>query len=113
MRLAHHQAQKETGKPLRDDEVENGERGRDRDKPSPKQLRFQRFREKVVPEGEEGAANALRVNNALVVGARFRRTIDLLAEAGYRVVALPTDEIGKIDAGLSCMSLRRRALKDT
>lgn len=79
----------------------------------PSSCAFSGFREIVVPEGEEGAANALRVNNALVVGARFRRTIDLLAKAGYCVVALPTDEIGKIDAGLSCMSLRRRALKDT
>jgi len=30
----------------------------------------------------------------------------LLERNGYHVVALQTGEIGKIDAGLSCMSLR-------
>jgi dimethylargininase len=30
----------------------------------------------------------------------------MLDKAGYRVAPLATAEIGKIDAGLSCMSLR-------
>jgi dimethylargininase len=65
-----------------------------------------KFRELLVPEGEEAAANALRINDVLLVGADFPQTIDLLTDAGYRVVPLSTREIGKIDAGLSCMSLR-------
>jgi len=69
---------------------------------------FKGYREIIVPEGEEAAANALRVNKALFVGARFRRTAERLADAGYDVVPLPVDEIGRIDAGLSCMSLRWR-----
>jgi len=36
-------------------------------------------------------------------------TAEALAEAGYRVTTLRTSEIAKIDAGLSCMSLRWRA----
>ena len=59
-----------------------------------------------TPEGEEGAANALRVNDRIFVGAAFPKTAALLAEAGYKVVPLPTSEIARIDAGLSCMSLR-------
>lgn len=69
---------------------------------------FKGFREILTPAGEDAAANALRVNDALFVGARFKRTINLLDAAGYPVIPLPTDEIGKIDAGLSCMSLRWR-----
>ncbi|APG94619.1 dimethylarginine dimethylaminohydrolase family protein [Sinorhizobium americanum] len=67
---------------------------------------FQNFRQMLIPEGEEAAANALRVNEVVMVGADFPRTIEMLDKAGYKVVALKTTEIGKIDAGLSCMSLR-------
>jgi dimethylargininase len=60
----------------------------------------------TVPEGEEPAANALRVNDLLLVSARWPRTADLLASRGYAVTPLSTTEIARIDAGLSCMSLR-------
>lgn len=67
---------------------------------------FEGFRQIVVPGGEEAAANALRVNDVVMVGAQFPKTIALLDKLGYQVVSLSTAEIGKIDAGLSCMSLR-------
>lgn len=67
---------------------------------------FKKFRQVIIPEGEEPAANALRVNDVVMVGADFPRTIEMLDKAGYKVVQLKTTEIGKIDAGLSCMSLR-------
>ena len=67
---------------------------------------FQDFKQLLVPSGEEAAANALRVNDVVLVGSQYPRTIDLLSQAGFSVVPLPTREIGKIDAGLSCMSLR-------
>jgi dimethylargininase len=60
----------------------------------------------LTPPGEEAAANALRVNDVVLVGAGFPATRALLERNGYHVVALQTGEIGKIDAGLSCMSLR-------
>ena len=60
----------------------------------------------LTPPGEEAAANALRVNDVVLVGAGFPATRALLEKNGYQVVALQTGEIGKIDAGLSCMSLR-------
>jgi len=74
---------------------------------------FTRFRQLVVPASEEAAANALRVNDMLLVGDRFDRTNDLLDREGFSLVPLPTEQIGRIDAGLTCMSLRwtkRRAL---
>jgi dimethylargininase len=67
---------------------------------------FEGFRVVLTPEGEEGAANALRVNDRVFVGADFPRTADMLDRLGFRVVPLATREIAKIDAGLSCMSLR-------
>lgn len=67
---------------------------------------FNNFRRIVVNEGEEPAANALRINGTLLVSAACRRTIDLLDRDGYAVLPVKTTEIEKIDAGLSCMSLR-------
>ncbi len=62
----------------------------------------------LVPDGEEGAANSLRVNDTMFVGARFPKTIAMLRSAGYNVAALPVTEINKLDGGLSCLSLRWR-----
>ena len=67
---------------------------------------FDGFRLITTPESEEAAANALRVNEVVMVGSDFPRTIELLGGLGYAIVPIPTSEIGKIDAGLSCMSLR-------
>ena len=67
---------------------------------------FNDFKTIFVPDGEDAAANALRVNDVVMIGADFTQSIDLLDSLGYKVVALATTEIGKIDAGLSCMSLR-------
>lgn len=63
----------------------------------------------VVPDDERGAANALRINDVVLLGAEYPRTAQMLSARGYEVVSLPTREISKLDAGLSCMSLRWRA----
>jgi dimethylargininase len=67
---------------------------------------FKSFRQLIVPEGEEGAANALRINDRVFLSLGYPETADMLARANYRIVPLATREIAKIDAGLSCMSLR-------
>jgi dimethylargininase len=73
---------------------------------------FDGFRQVLVPEGEEAAANALRVNDVVLVASGFPKTIEMLDRLGYRVVPVEVAEIGRIDAGLSCMSLRwRRAAR--
>lgn len=63
----------------------------------------------VTPPGEHAAANALRVNDVVLLGAAYPQTRALIEARGLKVVALEVAEIGKIDAGLSCMSLRWRA----
>ncbi len=67
---------------------------------------FKRFRRIVPPRDEAPAANAVRVNDVVLVSSRYLRTIDRLETAGFRTVPVDTAEIEKIDAGLSCMSLR-------
>ena len=51
-------------------------------------------------DGEEGAANAVRVNDRVLVSDSYPLTAALLARAGYKVVALQTREIAKIDDGV-------------
>lgn len=67
---------------------------------------FGAFRVILTPEGEEAAANALRVNRRVLVGHDFPRTADSLNSAGYDVALLPNSEIALLDAGFSCLSLR-------
>ena len=55
----------------------------------------------------EGAgANVLRVNGVVLVGRPYRGTIALLQRQGYDTVPLSLSEVGKLDGGLSCLSLR-------
>lgn len=70
---------------------------------------FEGFRVVLAPEGEEAAANAVRVNDRVLISSAFPRTAESLAFLGFKIVPLATREIAKIDAGLSCLSLRWRA----
>ena len=67
---------------------------------------FAGYRCLVVPAGEDYAGNAVRVNDAVLLAEGYPATAEMLVQAGYQVVALPTVEVRKLDAGLSCMSLR-------
>jgi len=67
---------------------------------------FEGFRLVVTPAGEEAAANALRINDTVLAGDRFPRTAELIRGLGLSVKTMPVTEIAKLDAGLSCMSLR-------
>ncbi|MEM9201296.1 MAG: arginine deiminase family protein [Actinomycetota bacterium] len=58
------------------------------------------------PDGEEAAANLIRVNDRVLMRTGFPKTEALLRAAGYEVVTVPADEAARIDGGLSCMSLR-------
>ncbi len=60
----------------------------------------------ITPEGEEHSANLIRVNDRILMGDAFPQTASLLSERGLTVVRTSAAEIAKIDAGLSCMSLR-------
>ncbi len=58
-----------------------------------------------LPEGEELAANALRVNNKILIADGFFKIEEILSSK-YDLIKININEISKIDAGLSCMSLR-------
>jgi dimethylargininase len=70
---------------------------------------FDRFRTVVAPAGEEAGANALRVRDTVLLGACYPRSCELVAGMGFAVHPLPVTEVAKLDAGLSCMSLRWHA----
>ena len=59
-----------------------------------------------VPDGEEYAANCIRVNDALLVARGFPATASLLGGLGCEVVPLDMSEYRKMDGGLSCLSVR-------
>ena len=70
---------------------------------------FDSYRKLIVPESEKRAANALRLNDTILVGEEFPQTLELLSGEGYTARALSVSAVGKLDAGLSCMSLRWKA----
>jgi dimethylargininase len=59
-----------------------------------------------VPEGEDYAANCIKVNDVLLVAQGFPATSVLLGELGYDLVPLDMSEYRKMDGGLSCLSVR-------
>ena len=67
---------------------------------------FGSLRRVVIPAAEAAAANLLRIRDTVLIGEGFPQTRELVEGHGVPTKALPVSEIGKIDAGLSCMSLR-------
>lgn len=59
-----------------------------------------------VPDAERYAANALRVNDRVLVAAGYPQTRAAIESLGFEVVALDMSEFRKLDGGLSCLSLR-------
>ena len=58
-----------------------------------------------LPIGEEGASNSLRINSKLLVPDGFIKAEEILSKK-FDIIKVKVDEIAKVDAGLSCMSLR-------
>lgn len=56
--------------------------------------------------GEDAAANAIRVNNLVIMASGFPKTAQILRDAGYDVHEVNNSECAKIDGGMSCLSLR-------
>ena len=59
-----------------------------------------------VAADETYAANAVRVNDEVLIAAAFPKLADTLTGLGYRTRALNMSEFAKMDGGLSCLSLR-------
>lgn len=63
--------------------------------------------ERVRIESDEAyAANAVRVNDHVLVAAGYPRTVARLRELGHAPIELDMSEFRKMDGGLSCLSLR-------
>ena len=60
----------------------------------------------LVPDDEEAAANAVRLNDTVLLAQDYPRTQERLVSLGFSVVTVPVSEAAKLDGGLSCMSLR-------
>ncbi len=67
---------------------------------------FERFKKIIVPPEEAYAANAVWVNNTVLLAKGYPKTLRNLECNGYRVLLLDVSEFRKLDGGLSCLSLR-------
>ena len=59
-----------------------------------------------VNDGEEYAANCIRVNDHVLVASGFPVLERNLQALGYQTIALEMSEFQKMDGGLSCLSIR-------
>ena len=59
-----------------------------------------------VEPAETYAANALRVNDRVLVASGYPQTRASIESLGFETVALEMSEFRKLDGGLSCLSLR-------
>lgn len=67
--------------------------------------RFRGFELLDVPEEESAAANALLLNDAVIIPASFPKTRALLEKRGFRVRTIDVSELQKAEAGVTCTSL--------
>lgn len=58
-----------------------------------------------VPKGEELGANCIRINKKLLIPKGYKKLEDLLCK-NYKLEVIDVSEMEKVDAGLSCLSLR-------
>lgn len=59
----------------------------------------------AVADGEEAAANCLRVGSRLILPAGNPRTAGALRDRGFQVTEVDVSELQKAEAGVTCMSL--------
>ena len=58
-----------------------------------------------VPDEEQGAANALLIEDVVIIAASFPKTRALLEQQGFRVRTIDVFELQKAEAGVTCCSL--------
>jgi len=69
---------------------------------------FAGFEILLTPEGARRGGKCLRVNDVVFVGACYPKTNRHDPQGRSRCYSLAVSEVAKLDAGLSCMSLRWR-----
>jgi dimethylargininase len=66
---------------------------------------FDGMRVLAVPDGEDGAANTLRIGETVVLSASFPRTRALLEAEGMCTAPIDVSELEKAEAGVTCCSI--------
>lgn len=59
-----------------------------------------------VDENESYAANAVWINDKVLVPSGYLKTKEMIENAGYNTIEVDVSEYRKLDGGLSCLSLR-------
>ncbi|HUT49113.1 MAG TPA: dimethylarginine dimethylaminohydrolase [Alphaproteobacteria bacterium] len=67
---------------------------------------FKSFRVLQTADGEEPAANAVRINDTVLLADGYPRTAELIVNAGFTIACVPAGQAAILDGGLSCLSLR-------
>jgi dimethylargininase len=67
---------------------------------------FASYKKIIVPSDEEYAANAIRINDFVLIPSGYPVTVEKLKLEGLQLIELPMSEFRKLDGGLSCLSLR-------
>ena len=67
---------------------------------------FDGYRVINVADGEEASANAIRVNDYVIMPTGFSKTKAIMEDNGYKVKVINNTECAKLDGGMSCLSLR-------
>jgi dimethylargininase len=67
---------------------------------------FKSYNRISIEQGEEYAANSLRINNYVLTPKGFPKTKASIENLGYKTIELEMSEFQKMDGGLSCLSLR-------
>jgi dimethylargininase len=67
---------------------------------------LQQYERLIVDREEAYAANAVRVNDHVLIAEGFPRLQSQLETLGYECIPLAMSEFQKMDGGLSCLSLR-------
>jgi dimethylargininase len=67
--------------------------------------RFRRFQLLDVPDEEPVAANALLIEDVVIIPTSFPKTRALLEQRGFRVRTIDLSELQKAEAGVTCTSL--------
>jgi len=67
---------------------------------------FEQFNRLEIPTEESYAANAIWVNDRVLLPNGYPKSKQLIQQAGYAVIEVEVSEFKKLDGGLSCLSLR-------
>jgi dimethylargininase len=67
---------------------------------------FKSFDQIAIHDDESYAANAIWVNDKVIVASGFPKSQAAIEQAGHETIALNMSEFQKLDGGLSCLSLR-------